>query len=134
MLPGLTILAIGSRGNVEPYVALATGIQTAGHEVRLATHVTFEGLVRTHGLELFPVTSDPHGTLEGEAGREWTKAGTDFLSFIKRTLSASGSSLFDMLTGFWKACHETDLIIFPFLPALGLVLIAEKLGVPAFPA
>ena len=33
-----TILTLGSRGDVRPYVALGRGLQAAGHEVNLATH------------------------------------------------------------------------------------------------
>ena len=31
----ITILAAGSRGDVQPYVALGMGLQQVGHEVRL---------------------------------------------------------------------------------------------------
>ena len=34
----LTLLTIGSRGDVQPYVALGVGLKAAGHTVRLATH------------------------------------------------------------------------------------------------
>lgn len=40
----ITILAVGSRGDVQPYCALALGLQRAGHRVRVATHYNFEGL------------------------------------------------------------------------------------------
>jgi len=33
----ITILAIGSRGDVQPYAALGMGLQAAGHQVRIAT-------------------------------------------------------------------------------------------------
>ncbi len=37
----VTIIAIGSRGDVQPCVALGMGLQSAGHEIRLATHSSF---------------------------------------------------------------------------------------------
>ena len=40
------IIAIGSRGDVQPYVALGKGLQQAGYEVCVLTHDAFEGLVR----------------------------------------------------------------------------------------
>src|SRR3712207_7390192 len=45
-LPILTITTAGSRGDVQPYVALGLGLKEAGHEVRLATYTPFEGFVR----------------------------------------------------------------------------------------
>ena len=41
----IVIIASGSRGDVEPYVALGKGLQAAGHVVRLVTHRDFESLV-----------------------------------------------------------------------------------------
>jgi len=32
----VAVLAIGSRGDVQPYVALGLGLRAAGHDVRLA--------------------------------------------------------------------------------------------------
>lgn len=34
----LTFLAVGSRGDVQPFVALGLGLQKAGHTIRFATH------------------------------------------------------------------------------------------------
>ena len=51
----ITIVAIGSRGDIQPYIALGQGLQQAGHCVRLNTHLDFEALVRQHGLEFAPL-------------------------------------------------------------------------------
>jgi len=34
----VAILTLGSRGDVQPYVALGRGLAAAGHEVTVATH------------------------------------------------------------------------------------------------
>ncbi len=47
----ITILAVGSRGDVQPFCALALGLQRAGHRVRIATHYNFEEFVSKPGLE-----------------------------------------------------------------------------------
>ena len=44
------VIAIGSMGDVRPYVALGAGLRAAGHDVRIITHPAFESLVREHGL------------------------------------------------------------------------------------
>ena len=51
----IVIIAPGSRGDVEPYIALGKGLQDAGHVVRLVTHQDFEMLVNSHGLGFWPV-------------------------------------------------------------------------------
>lgn len=37
-----TFLTIGSRGDVQPYIALAKGLKADGHRVRIATHREFQ--------------------------------------------------------------------------------------------
>ncbi|KAM0322761.1 hypothetical protein ACHAQA_009352 [Verticillium albo-atrum] len=55
----IVIHVVGSRGDVQPFVALGNELQTHGHRVRLATHDVFETFVRDAGLEFFPIGGDP---------------------------------------------------------------------------
>ena len=55
----VVIHVVGSRGDVQPFVALGTELQRFGHRVRLATHGVFEEFVRNSGLEFFPIGGDP---------------------------------------------------------------------------
>lgn len=54
----LTIIAIGSRGDVQPCVALGRRLTDVGYQVRLVTMEGFKSLVENHGLEFFPVEGD----------------------------------------------------------------------------
>jgi UDP:flavonoid glycosyltransferase YjiC (YdhE family) len=70
----LTIIALGSRGDVQPIVALGRGLLDAGYAVRLVTMVAFEPMVREQGLEFFPVAGDAQALtseliLEGVKGK-----------------------------------------------------------------
>ncbi len=42
----LTILTVGSCGDVQLYIALGLGLQAAGHPVKLATFAIFEEFIR----------------------------------------------------------------------------------------
>jgi UDP:flavonoid glycosyltransferase YjiC (YdhE family) len=55
----ITILALGSRGDVQPLVGLGLGLKNAGYEVRVATHATFEKLVQQIGLRFSLIKSIP---------------------------------------------------------------------------
>ena len=55
----VTCLTIGSRGDVQPYIALCKGLLKEGHKPRIATHVEFEGWIRKHGIDFAPVDGDP---------------------------------------------------------------------------
>ncbi len=54
----LTIIALGSRGDVQPCVALGRGLAAAGYAVRVATMEQFKSLVESQGLEFFRVEGD----------------------------------------------------------------------------
>ncbi len=54
----LTLIAIGSRGDVQPIVALGRGLLDAGYTVRMVTLESFGPMVRGQGLEFFPVEGD----------------------------------------------------------------------------
>ncbi len=54
----IVIIATGSRGDVEPYVALGVGLKKAGHDVRLVSHTNFADLINPQGLEFWPVDVD----------------------------------------------------------------------------
>ena len=55
----VTCLTIGSRGDVQPYIALCKGLLVEGHKPRIATHAEFGDWVRSHGIEFAPVDGDP---------------------------------------------------------------------------
>src|ERR1700761_2190870 len=42
-----TFLTIGSRGDVQPYIALAKGLLSDGHRVRIATHGEFKNWIES---------------------------------------------------------------------------------------
>ena len=70
----ITILTIGSRGDVQPFVALGVGLKEAGHEVTLATGKAFEAFVTEHGLRHVALEVDLLERLqspEGKAALGW---------------------------------------------------------------
>lgn len=50
---------VGSRGDVQPFVALALKLKESGHRIRLATHPVFKGFVEGYGIEFFSISGDP---------------------------------------------------------------------------
>ena len=71
----VTNLTVGSRGDVQPYLALAGGLRQAGYQVRVATHRPFQAEIHRRGLEFRPVAGNPRQLLESEAGLAWLEAG-----------------------------------------------------------
>ena len=54
----LSLIAICSRGDVQPIVALGRELSDAGYAVRIVTMASFEPMVRGQELEFFPVEGD----------------------------------------------------------------------------
>ncbi|RHZ49379.1 putative UDP-glucose,sterol transferase [Aspergillus thermomutatus] len=55
----IVIQVVGSRGDVQPFVALGMALKERGHRVRLATHLAFRDFVQDHDLEFFNIGGDP---------------------------------------------------------------------------
>lgn len=54
----IIIPTIGSRGDVQPFLALAQGLVRAGHFVTLASHPVMRSLVEAHGVPFAPIGPD----------------------------------------------------------------------------
>jgi sterol 3beta-glucosyltransferase len=55
----ITCLSIGSRGDVQPYIALCKGLMAEGHRCRIASHAEYQNWIEGHGIEFAPVGGDP---------------------------------------------------------------------------
>jgi UDP:flavonoid glycosyltransferase YjiC (YdhE family) len=70
----ITMFTLGSRGDVEPYVALGKGPVSAGYTVRLATHERYGPEIRDAGLEFSPTAGDPRQMMEEKQGGGGSRA------------------------------------------------------------
>jgi len=55
----ITILTYGSRGDVQPFLALAVGLTRAGHAVTLAAPHRFTEFIESYGIHCEPLAGDP---------------------------------------------------------------------------
>ena len=70
----ITVLAAGSRGDVQPYLALAVGLMKEGYEVKFAANINFAGLAQSHGLKFFPIQVDSYAFVKTQSGRSWLES------------------------------------------------------------
>jgi UDP:flavonoid glycosyltransferase YjiC (YdhE family) len=83
----IVVLALGTRGDVQPFLALGAGLRAAGYDVRIATHQRFEPLVSAAGLEFAPMAGDPQALLATQAGKELVNNdGRGLLHSTRRTI------------------------------------------------
>jgi len=65
----IAIQTLGSRGDVQPYLALAVGLARRGHDVQLAAPAQFTGPVAAHGIPFAPLPGDVLALRDGPEGR-----------------------------------------------------------------
>lgn len=133
----IVVQVVGSRGDVQPFIALGNELQKHGHRVRLATHNVFEDFVRKSGLEFYPIGGDPTELMAymvknpGLIPNMKSLRGGDIQK--KRVMVK------EMLEGCWLSCIEPDTKTQePFVadaiianpPSFAHIHCAEALGIP----
>lgn len=115
----ITILALGSTGDILPYTALGKGLLDTGHQVRFITFEGFKTRVKGLGLDYHPIPGDPR-LLVAQGGSNILTMAVSFASIANQyTRSLSAPHLF-----------ETDLLINQLPGGIFGVDLAEKSGVP----
>jgi sterol 3beta-glucosyltransferase len=124
----ITCLTIGSRGDVQPYIALCKGLMAEGHKTKIASHIEFKDWVESHGIAFEPVAGDP-----AELMRICVDYGMFTYSFLREASSKFRGWIDGLLSTAWQACQGSDLLI-ESPSAMAGIHIAEALGIPYFRA
>lgn len=133
----VVLQVVGSRGDVQPFIALGNELKRHGHQVRLATHDVFKSFVQQSDLEFFPIDGDP-----AELMSYMVKNPGLFPSMHSLRAGDIGKKrdmISRMLRGCWRSCVEPDpdsgqpfvadaIIANP--PSFAHVHCAEALGIP----
>jgi hypothetical protein len=64
----IMILALGTRGDVQPYIALGMGLQWSGYDVTIVTSTRFASMITERGLRHVPLNADFMTMMEGAEG------------------------------------------------------------------
>jgi sterol 3beta-glucosyltransferase len=83
------IIAIGSRGDVQPFVALALGLIDRGHCVTLMAHENFKEFVEGYGIDFHPLPGSVEEMLYSPKGRKVLRSGNMlvFMHFVNKEVS-----------------------------------------------
>jgi sterol 3beta-glucosyltransferase len=129
----VAILASGSRGDVQPYVALGKALADASHAVKILTHGGYEKQVRSYGLEFAELKGNPQEVAESEEMLKLLEKG-NFLS-----INAHTSKIVKEASQHWAkdglvACKDAELLIAGVGGLFLAVALAEKLNIPLLQA
>lgn len=125
----ITIIAFGSRGDVQPAIAMGVGLQQAGHQVKLASYAPFEQLTTEYGLDYKLVRGDIMAFMENEEVLGMLASGRsnpfglirNIRDFVRQDIKLSVEDVM-------AACEGADVLI-PFSAAFYAgASIAEETG------
>ena len=119
----ITLLTVGSRGDIQPFCAIAHALIQRGHTVTLAASFNFANFAAQQHIPFAPIAGDFKQILGSPAGIDLLEGDTS-VTLIEDDL------LWQQLTESWEACQGCALLIFSPLSLWGYH-IAEALKVPA---
>ncbi|OJD29965.1 glycosyltransferase family 1 protein [Diplodia corticola] len=141
----IAILITGSRGDVQPFLALSKVLQSPPycHRVRIVTHPNFKGFVEENGVEFYSMGGDPEKLM---AYMVRNPSILPSMASVKAgDVRMRRREIAEMLYGAWRGCTEAGDGIedsndddIPFVadaiianpPSYAHIHIAEKLSVP----
>ncbi|KAH0366129.1 UDP-Glycosyltransferase/glycogen phosphorylase, partial [Aureobasidium melanogenum] len=102
----IVIQIVGSRGDVQPFIALGKELQKFGHRVRLATHGIFQEFVTMSGLESYPIGGDPNELMA------YMVKNPGLIPSMKTMqageITKKRAMIREMLEGCWRSCIAPD--------------------------
>lgn len=134
----VSMLTLGTRGDVQPYVALGRALRARGHDVVLAAPDDFGPWIERHGLGFHAMGVNMRQFLQMAQIREvlsgnWLRLGSIWTSTVVPMINA-------MLQASWAAAGDADTIVY-HPKVFGAADVGEKTGarllcaspVPVFP-
>jgi sterol 3beta-glucosyltransferase len=121
----ITLLTYGSRGDVQPFLALAVGLQAAGHAVTLAAPQRFTGFIQERGVHCVPLAGDPD-----QLSLLFNDAGKNVLRMLRSMQQHVYRIAPDVVKGTRKALQGADLLVHSFIFTTGGHSFARELDIP----
>src|SRR5215208_6423902 len=124
----ITIAALGTRGDVQPMIALGKGLQGAGHEITLIAGSNFESWVRSYGFE-FVGSLDMEAVMKSPEGIAWVEEPNQFrqVRHMKALLKPHGA---EMIAPIIEQAKNADLLISGFVSEPFIQSASENFGIP----
>ncbi len=134
------ITTLGSRGDVQPYVALGVGLRRAGYRVTLSTAARFRPFVETHGLAFGPTTDGFLDLIDSDLGRGAMESLSSVWTAVRQIpalVRAAGPLQHALIADSWAAAEAAapDVIVYhpkaywgpAFADALGAAAVLAPL-------
>jgi len=117
----------GTRGDLEPFLALARGLMARGHSVNLATGREYAPLVAEQGVEHSPINLDFLAVMKSPDGLASKNGDKQAARRLRREFY--DPAIVQIMRDLWEAARGTQLIVSNHAVYYSRH-IADKLGVP----
>jgi sterol 3beta-glucosyltransferase len=129
----IAIFASGTRGDVQPYVALGKGLKDAGYTVRILSSDNFEMLVTEAGLTFCSMGISNEEIIQSDEWRGLVDSG-NFLAILKKMRSEVSMRSADMAKRLLDHLPYSRLILAGLGGLGGAFTIADRLHIPIIQA
>ena len=113
----ITLLTTGTRGDIQPYIALGVELKKAGYVVQIATFENYADFVKGYGLEFFPIKGDVSRVIASQEVRG-AKQADNPLKFLL-SFNKLKSLVADVQEDYFNACIGAQAIIYHPGAAIG---------------
>ena len=126
----ICIQTLGTRGDVQPYVALAVRLIKMGHSAVICTGESFRKLVEDNGVAFHRVTSDLMALLNTEEGRQVLVSGVRHpFRAMRYAREVVNPAFRKSLDDFWAGAQGAEVILY-HPKALAAPDMAKALKIP----
>jgi len=108
----ITIFAAGSRGDIQPCVALGKDLQQAGYQVCLAVPENFADFIQEHDLGFYPLHGDVQQIMASDTGQNFMETGgNNPMKSIRAIRELIAPVVMSMAEDAYAACRDADALI-----------------------
>ncbi|MFN3401527.1 MAG: glycosyltransferase, partial [Ferrovibrio sp.] len=127
----IAIQTLGTRGDVQPYIALAKGLVRRGHDVQIAAPVQFASFVAAHAIPFIGLPGEFLALMDSEEGKAAIGGGRGFSAGLK-LLKYVRPLMVQLLEAETAAVRSFDPDLILHHPkSLAAPRLAKALGVPS---
>ncbi|MER5433956.1 glycosyltransferase [Streptomyces sp. NPDC002588] len=125
----VVLFAAGSRGDVQPCLALGRALTLRGDTVRVLASSRYQHLIAGAGLDFHPLPADPAEIIASAEGQELLAGRSNPVAFIRRVDRVLRPHIMPMLEETQAGAKGADLVLAPTFGLLG-VHLSQYLRVP----
>jgi sterol 3beta-glucosyltransferase len=123
------IFTYGSRGDVQPFLALALALKQRGHSVLLGAPENFEQMILAYGIQYHKIDGDLERLMYEPEIQNLLETGST-IALLKGLQKNADKNSHQVALDLIAGCEKVDFIITTFIPLFYVASIAEKLHKP----